>query len=74
MLRSVASVFKEEYDIEVFDGIAALPIFTPDREGERLPEKVQQFAALVEASDALIISSPEYVHAIPGVSKTPSIG
>lgn len=66
MLRTISTAYTGDYNIEVYDKIADLPVFSPDFEDERLPGEVGQFAALVEASDALIVSSPEYVHAIPG--------
>lgn len=66
MLQAISTVFKDIYHIEVYNRVADLPVFNPDLEGRRLPDGVAQFAALVDAHDALIISSPEYVHAIPG--------
>ena len=38
----------------------------PDLEAEPLPAEVQRFVELVSQSDCLVISSPEYVRAIPG--------
>lgn len=35
-------------------------------EGVNTPENVTEFCTLIADSDGLIISSPEYVHAIPG--------
>ena len=69
--------------VTVFDGLADLPIFNPDNEGDATPETVRAFAAAVAAADGIVISCPEYVHALPGglknaldwlVSRTEIIG
>ena len=52
--------------MDVFDGLGNLPVFSPDREESPLPPTVRDFVSAVERSDGLIISSPEYVRAIPG--------
>ncbi|MCF6327647.1 MAG: NAD(P)H-dependent oxidoreductase [Devosiaceae bacterium] len=66
MLRALQSTAKPHHDIEVFDLIASLPVFSPDLEGKILPASVNAFARLIDASDGLIIASPEYVRSIPG--------
>ena len=48
------------------DSLRTLPIFNPDREGDATPDAVTDFCRRIAAADALIIASPEYVHAIPG--------
>ena len=52
--------------VKLFSRLQALPIFSPDLEGENTPEDVINFCRLIADADGLIISSPEYVHAIPG--------
>lgn len=52
--------------LNFFPDIGELPIFSPDWEGSNTPEQVREFIAAIEAADGVIISSPEYVHAIPG--------
>ncbi|MFD2207348.1 NADPH-dependent FMN reductase [Kiloniella antarctica] len=66
MLRSIASVAPSDVQINVFQGISELPIFSPDLEAIALPRTVQNFANLVHESDGVIIASPEYVKSIPG--------
>lgn len=65
LLRAMAQVADPKTVIEVFDSLASLPIFSPDS-NVNTPVSVQQFAASVASADGLIISSPEYVRAIPG--------
>ncbi|HHB80967.1 MAG TPA: NAD(P)H-dependent oxidoreductase [Aliiroseovarius sp.] len=52
--------------VEVFAGLGALPLFSPDHEGSATPAVVRDFAAKVAAADALVFSVPEYVRALPG--------
>lgn len=52
--------------IDLYSGLDELPIFSPDKEGPQTPEKVIHFINAVSASDGIIISSPEYVRAVPG--------
>jgi chromate reductase, NAD(P)H dehydrogenase (quinone) len=66
MLRAVAEIAHPSHQVTVFDGICGLPVFSPDLGLVTLPKLVQDFASLVRRSDGVIISSPEYVRAIPG--------
>ena len=56
-----------------FDGLAALPAFNPDLDrgldDPALPPTVQRMRALLGSSQALLISSPEYAHGVPGALK-----
>lgn len=66
LLNAVAEIAVPHFQIFVFSEIATLPVFSPDVETEPLPFAVQSFIDRVRDSDGLIISSPEYVRAIPG--------
>jgi chromate reductase len=57
--------------VELYDGMGALPHFNPDLdlEGAILPIEVQRLRAAIAAADALLISSPEYAHGVPGSLK-----
>ena len=66
MLRAVAAVAPPGIEVEVFDAIGTLPVFSPDLEGDATPEPVRAFMRAIAASDGLIVSSPEYVRTIPG--------
>lgn len=66
MLRAVAAITQPDHAISVFDKIGDLPVFSPDLEGGPLPEPVRDFVTQVGGCDGLILSSPEYVRAIPG--------
>jgi NAD(P)H-dependent FMN reductase len=59
-------------ELVVYDGLASLPHFNPDLDlpsGDGLPARVAELRALVGLVDAIIISSPEYAHGVPGSLK-----
>lgn len=66
MLRAMSRIAPSDHSISVFDRIGDLPVFSADLEAAPLPDSVQSFTELIRRSDGLIISSPEYVRAIPG--------
>lgn len=66
LLRALAELTPPPDIIHVYDGLAGLPMFSPDMEGDNTPPPVRAFCHLVDKADGLIISSPEYVRAIPG--------
>lgn len=57
--------------VTIFDGLASLPHFNPDLdvEGAALPASVEEFRRQVGDADAILISSPEYAHGVPGSLK-----
>jgi chromate reductase len=57
--------------VTVYDGLDKLPHFNPDLDGEgdAPPPPVAELRRLVGESDALLISTPEYAHGIPGTLK-----
>ncbi|WP_226598040.1 NADPH-dependent FMN reductase [Marinobacter nauticus] len=48
--------------------IGNLPLFNPDREGERIPS-LDKLVQALKNSDGLIIASPEYAHGVSGPMK-----
>jgi len=59
-------------DLEIvpYLGMAELPHFNPDLDTDSSrPEPVRALRAAVAAADALLISSPEYAHGVPGSLK-----
>ncbi len=71
ILRAVAALAPNGVVVTLFDGLADLPHFNPDLDqpGATPPASVGQFRALVGAADAVLISSPEYAHGVPGSLK-----
>ncbi len=69
LLRALAIAAPDAIRVTVYGGLGDLPLFSPDREGPLIPPAVLTFAAAVAAADGLVISCPEYVHALPGAFK-----
>jgi chromate reductase, NAD(P)H dehydrogenase (quinone) len=55
--------------VEIYDGLGGLPHFNPDVEMGALPAAVAELRAAAGRADALLISSPEYAHGVPGSLK-----
>ena len=62
----MAAMAPSDIAIDVFDRIGDLPVFSPDLETPQPPDNVRRFIERVAESDGLVISSPEYVHSLPG--------
>lgn len=71
VLRAAAALAPIGVTVAFFAGLAELPHFNPDLdvEGAELPLAVRELRAQVGAADALLISSPEYAHGVPGSLK-----
>jgi NAD(P)H-dependent FMN reductase len=55
--------------MSIYRGLAELPAFNPDLDGDGTPEAVTTFRTALQACDAVLISSPEYAHGVPGAVK-----
>ena len=69
LLRAAALLAPRGLRITLFDGLGGLPHFNPDLDSGVPPIAVLALRASVAASDALLISSPEYAHGVPGALK-----
>jgi NAD(P)H-dependent FMN reductase len=71
LLDAAAQLAPTDVRIERFDGIANLPHFNPDldAEGGAAPAAVAHWRAALRDADAILLSSPEYVHGMPGALK-----
>jgi chromate reductase len=68
LLRATARLAPAGIKVEIFGGLAALPLFNPDLETQ-MPAAVQVMQDAVARCDALLIASPEYAHGVTGVLK-----
>jgi chromate reductase len=69
LIEAAARLARSPVHIAVFYGLAAIPPFNPDLDEAGTPGVVSGFRSLAAACDALMISSPEYAHGVPGVVK-----
>jgi NAD(P)H-dependent FMN reductase len=68
LLRATVRLAPAGSSVQIFGGLAALPLFNPDLEAS-MPPPVRDMHAAVSASDALLIASPEYAHVVTAVLK-----
>jgi NAD(P)H-dependent FMN reductase len=69
VLRAAARLAPDGVEIVLFEGLAGLPFFNPDLDGDTVPEAVAAFRGLVGEADGILISSPEYARGVAGVLK-----
>lgn len=71
LLRALARVAPPEVEVLVYDVIGDLPHFNPDldEEGAAAPPAVEGLRTLLIGADAIVISTPEYAHGVPGSLK-----
>jgi NAD(P)H-dependent FMN reductase len=68
LLRAAARLAPAGVQVDIYPGLAALPLFNPDLESD-LPPAVRAMQGAVAGCDALLIASPEYAHGVTGVLK-----
>lgn len=72
LLRAAARLAPEGVEVILYEGLASLPHFNPDLDGLDVgiaPPAVMDFRSQLDASDGVLISSPEYAHGVPGALK-----
>ncbi|MBM4382310.1 MAG: NAD(P)H-dependent oxidoreductase [Deltaproteobacteria bacterium] len=71
LLDAAAQLAPAGARVERFLGIGELPHFNPDldREADTPPPAVARWRDALRECDALLLSSPEYVHGVPGALK-----
>lgn len=66
LLRAMATRAPRGVRVQLLDNLVDFPVFSPDLERGRTPPIIEAFGARVSEADGLLVSSPEYVRAIPG--------
>ena len=66
LLRAAASALPGGVSHAWLSGIAALPLYSEDDDGERPPAAVVRLRATIAAADAILIATPEYNGSLPG--------
>jgi NAD(P)H-dependent FMN reductase len=68
LLQAIELLFPEHQVIHHY-AIHELPLFRPENDSFPWPDHVIQWRKAVEQADAIIISTPEYLHNIPATIK-----
>ena len=73
LVRAAAALAPEGMEVIVYDGLAALPHFSPELDGppgaQHVPETVRDLRALLAGADAALVCTPEYAYGMPGSLK-----
>ena len=69
LVQAAAALSAADVEVTVYQGLAELPPFNPDHDGDSPAAAVAGFRSALAACDAVLISSPEYAHGVPGVLK-----
>jgi NAD(P)H-dependent FMN reductase len=56
-------------EVTTFDGLLPIPAFNPDVRDSEITPAVHALRCAIDLCDAVIISSPEYAHGVPGALK-----
>jgi NAD(P)H-dependent FMN reductase/RimJ/RimL family protein N-acetyltransferase len=67
LLQTAALLASADLRLEIFAELGNIPLFNPDRTG--VPPAVATLRASIQAADAIILSTPEYAHGLPGALK-----
>jgi chromate reductase, NAD(P)H dehydrogenase (quinone) len=68
VLKAASLVSPGEVAITLYTGLADLPAYNPDLEGNE-PPAVLRLRSLLASADGLLLASPQYAHGIPGALK-----
>src|SRR4026207_120301 len=68
LVEAAVILAPDNVDVSIYRELAQLPPFNPDFDHEP-PPAVVRFQTELETCDAVLISSPEYAHGVPGVLK-----
>jgi len=68
LLRTIQSLAKDHFELEIFESLAVLPYFDSG-EADHAPQTVLDFRKKIEETDGVLICTPEYVFSLPGILK-----
>jgi NAD(P)H-dependent FMN reductase len=69
LIKAIADLSAASLETTIYDGIANLPQFNPDNDGDTVGKEVADFRQQLSNADGVIICTPEYAHGVPGTLK-----
>ena len=69
LLRAAADALPSGHELVLFDGLRSVPPYSEDDDRFNAMPSVQVLRDAIDTADAVLISTPEYNHSIPGVLK-----
>jgi NAD(P)H-dependent FMN reductase len=68
-LLTAAALAPRAVTTVLYQGLATLPAFNPDHDGDLLPEAVAELRREIGGADAVLLCTPEYAGTLPGSFK-----
>ena len=69
LLRAAAERTPAGVELELWDGLKAVPPYDEDDDGDLVPAAVTALRSAVAGADAVLFATPEYNHSVPGALK-----
>jgi chromate reductase, NAD(P)H dehydrogenase (quinone) len=69
LLRAAAELAPDGVELELWNGLKAVPPFDEDDEGDQVPAGVTELYDAIAGADAILFATPEYNSSIPGQLK-----
>ncbi len=69
LARAIGALAPVNGNGALWDRLADVPPFSPDRDAEPFPPAVADLRARIRHADAVVIVTPEYAHGMPGTLK-----
>src|SRR5947209_14509685 len=69
LLRAAAELAPGTVEVELYDGLEALPPYNEDRDTEQPPAAVADLRASIAEADAVLFATPEFNGTMPGQMK-----
>jgi chromate reductase, NAD(P)H dehydrogenase (quinone) len=66
LLRAAAEAAPDGVEVELWEGLAELPLYDEDLDDADAPESVRRLRADWASADAILFSTPEYNGSVPG--------
>lgn len=68
LLRAAKELAPEKMKIRIFD-LQGIPLYNADVEEQGDPDRVTEFKDAIRSAEGVLITTPEYNHGVPAVSK-----
>jgi len=69
IIHAIEKLAPEQMNFTLYDGLADLPHFSPDLDGEPPHAAVAQLRQQLQSADGILICTPEYAFGVPGSLK-----
>jgi chromate reductase, NAD(P)H dehydrogenase (quinone) len=69
LLRAAAGLTPAGIELELWDGLKAVPPYDEDDDADLAPAAVTALRSAVAGADAVLFATPEYNHSVPGALK-----